>query len=423
MSVDTTGVSPRAADPPDASSPVPVAGVGGQASWCRVADPSGCIGPSYQDLRPLKSVKTQYFPVYDDAVDRLVDLGPHPRPEVAHLLATCAGYAYSEVQTVATILARMGLPRARCRYVAQTVDPMFICSRCVVIQSECRRVVIVCYRGTEPMNLINWLTNADVQPSTAPFRFTDSQVQAFVHGGFYRNVRSTRHEVVNALARAIRGQWVYEPPGGADLVPVPEREELEDRSSPLEAIYITGHSLGGAMAAVLGLMLRTNRDYEAIFRKVRAIYTFGQPMIGDPDLAARCENDEELGSRLIRYIHARDVVPSLPPKPSGEFKHFGQEYRYGAAPWLVGSKAVRRLRLDLLWTAKQGPASRWVRTPATTQLGNAGTFLTSFLPLVARSIRGLKSIPFAYSIEDHAPQKYIDALRPPDVPTEFGDPS
>jgi hypothetical protein len=40
---------------------------------------------------------------------------------VAHVLGTCAGYAYSDTGTVATVMARIGLGDNACVRVAQTV--------------------------------------------------------------------------------------------------------------------------------------------------------------------------------------------------------------------------------------------------------------------------------------------------------------
>ncbi len=57
------------------------------------------------------------FPVYDDQVMRLLAAhvpGGTPGPEsrdaaVAHVLGTCATYAYADPTTVATVMARLGL--------------------------------------------------------------------------------------------------------------------------------------------------------------------------------------------------------------------------------------------------------------------------------------------------------------------------
>src|SRR5207248_397863 len=141
-----------------------------------------------------------------------------------------------------------------------------------------------------------------------------------VHGGFYRNVRATRYEVVGALQRALNGE--------------PVTGEGNRLSHPLEALYITGHSLGAAMAGLMAVMLVTEPAYAEIAAKLRAVYTFGQPMIGSPELAQACDAHPFLGTNVLRYIYRRDVVTHLPPKDSGAFAHFGPEYHYDQQwPW------------------------------------------------------------------------------------------
>ena len=104
--------------------------------------------PSYRQLRPLKPEKTKTFPVYDDLVNTLVAAQKHPDDEIAHVMGTCAGYAYSDGQTVAMIMARLGLEDNNCRMIAEYVDIMFITSTSFLIQSKDGRVVVLCYRGT-----------------------------------------------------------------------------------------------------------------------------------------------------------------------------------------------------------------------------------------------------------------------------------
>src|SRR5205085_6874035 len=203
------------------------------------------------------------------------------------------------------------------------------------------------------------------------------------HEGFCRNVRATRYEVVTALHRALEGK-----PLSGD-----EGQTL----APMEALYITGHSLGAAMAALIAVMLVTDPAYTEIVEKLRAVYTFGQPMIGSPELARACDADAFLENGVIRYIYHRDVIPHLPPKVSGPFSHFGPEYHFDQSwPW------------------------RRQKRP-TEQMGNLLGLVEAPLAFVGRQLRPLRNFPFRYSLDDHAPQHYISRLTPPGTPTEFGD--
>ena len=256
------------------------------------------------------------FPVYDDAAGSL--LAAHGRddssrdPVVAHLLGTCAGYAYADTGTIAMVMGRLGRSDNSCVRVAQTVDPMFIASTAYLVQSRCGRIVVLCYRGTEPGNLFNWLGDADTE--SEPMHL-DAELPR-VHAGFHRNVRATRLAVMHELQQALEGRSLLDPATNVD--------------HPLEALYITGHSLGGAMAVLLALLVVGNTEHRAIAAKLRAVYTFGQPMAVVeplPDLALT------VGRKLFRHITTRDIIPALPPTSWGRFAHFGQEFRYSEGEW------------------------------------------------------------------------------------------
>jgi Lipase (class 3) len=353
--------------------------------------------PSYAQLRPFRGpadVTSPTFPVHADLVETLLRAHVAPTdppawdPVVAHVLATLAGYAYSDAETVATIAARLGLPDNRCAMVEQHVDAMFICSTAFLLQSRCGRVAILSYRGTEPTNFVNWLTDADVNPEKVPWRFGDDPEVHAVHAGFYRNVRATRYAIAERLLLAIEGKPIV-----ADGRP-------EAALGKLEALYVTGHSLGAAMAAMFGIMMETNPAYAAVRSRLRAVYTYGQPMIGDPAFARACA--AAMGRKIFRFIHAHDVVAALPPRISGPFAHFGEE--------------VQLFRgTDGAWKAPQHN-----RTPMG-QVGHLFELPLAASTFLARQLRPLRDLPFQYSLDDHGPQHYIAALTPPGVRTEFGD--
>jgi hypothetical protein len=342
------------------------------------------VAPDYRYLRPLKKPESATFPVYKKLEDILGQATDHPDKVVAHVLATCAGYAYSDASTLAMIMARMGLESNHCREISEVVDGMLICSHAFLVQSSDGRVVILCYRGTEPLNFINWLTSTDVNPETVAIPFADPPVSFQVHGGIYRNVRATRHEVIHALHRALDGRSVR-----AKGKAMPQR---------MESLYITGHSAGAAMAAMMAVMLRTEAAYEPIADKLRAVYTFGQPMIGEPGLAQACDRDDVLHDNVIRYVYGSDVVPQLPPTVSGPFAHFGQELHCGP---------------DSTATPVDHP---------TQQLGNLAGLAIAPMAFITHQLRLFRNLPFHQSWYDHLPHHYITALTPAGVNSEFGDP-
>jgi hypothetical protein len=367
----------------DGTAPRYVRGLPDRTSFVSI---SHCTAPSYDELRPFKPTVTPTFPVYPDLTERMLKADSHPDDTLAHVLAACSGYAYSDCGTVATIMARMGLEECHCLEMSASVDAMFIRSTVFLVQSRDGRVVVVCYRGTEPDNLVNWLTDLDIYPERVPVQFPGGAGEFDVHGGFYRNVRATRVEVVAALGRAMEGSSIR--PGGGRV------------AHACEALYLTGHSLGGALAALLGVMLVTEPEYRPFAERLRGVYTYGQPMVGDPAMARAGDAHPFLGSRVIRYVYGNDVVTRLSPKPAGPFAHFGREYR-----------------------CRAGVEPRhWAPSPRNrTQISNLLELAASPLGFVARQVPWLRKLNLGASFHDHLPHHYIAALTPPGVRTEFGD--
>jgi hypothetical protein len=85
------------------------------------------------------------------------------------------------------------------------------------------------------------------------------------------------------------------------------------------AVTVTGHSLGGALAAILGRYLQ--RDGFG----VRKVVTFGQPKVTNTAGA-----DEFAPLPITRFVHKNDPVPDVPPlmvahDDNWRYTHFGPE--------------------------------------------------------------------------------------------------
>lgn len=315
------------------------------------------------------------FPIHADLPARL--LAAHATaterdPLVAHVLGTLAAYAYADTDTVAAMAGRVGLEGSRCVGIAQTVDAMLVFSTAYVLQSACGRVAIVCYRGTEAATFGNWLGDADVGSE----RMTLGEASLVVHAGFRRNMRATRWGVLEQLRLALEGRSVLAP--------------AQRVGSPLEALYVAGHSLGGAMAVLFALSLVDEPEQRELLARLRAVYTFGQPLVGcepfPPGVAT-------LAQKVYRHVMARDPIPALPPAPWGRLTHLGREYRWEAGEW------------------------RRAETPVA-QLANLREVPRALLGFFARAERRER---LAYAMAEHAPHHYLAALRPPGCVTELGD--
>ena len=369
------------------------------------------IAPPLPTLRPTKPTSSATFPVYHDLEALLAEEEQQPDQQppatVAHTLAVAAGYAYSDAATMSMMLARMGLQDNHCLQVGMSVDAMFIRSTAYLIQSSDGSVVILAYRGTEPTNLVNWLTDADVHPDKIAFPFPRDSKAAdpaksslppdaeavpapsyAVHAGFYRNVRATRFVVIAALERALNRRSVLDDDPESPMPPM---------DKPMTTLYLSGHSLGGAMAALMAVMLSVEPEYKKPFaQSFKGACTYGAPMVGSPEFANACAANTFLDRNVVRYVYRKDLVPHLPPSESDAFKHFGREFRYDRG-WKKSDKPVTQTPGDILGL---------IEAP---------------LGFVASKFRLLRGIPFRFSLNDHGPQHYISAITPINKPNEFGD--
>jgi triacylglycerol lipase len=155
--------------------------------------------------------------------------------------------------------------------------------------AESGDAIIVAFRGTQPNRPMDWFV--DARATRGNWDHTIGQV----HDGFYS---------------ALRKVWGVTLPQGEVL---PKR--LIDRGS--KTIWITGHSLGGALAELCAA--------QAMFVSripVQGVYTFGQPRVGNKDFAAAV--NEKLGSGIYRFVNDRDIVPRVPLFTMG-FCHYGNQ--------------------------------------------------------------------------------------------------
>jgi Lipase (class 3) len=357
----------------------------------------GATGETFDRLRPLRPSKTADFPVYHDLIARLL------RPArfeydatVAHVAAVLAGWSYSAPNVVATMMVRMGLERNRCRYIGLSNSALLISSQAYLIQSECGRVAFLVYRGTNPFQMASWFVDANVSPVIVPV----DEPPATSKGRL-----TDTHVVVAHDKKAMH---------------------------PLEALYVVGHSLGGAMAAMAAFRL-THDDTPGVVdiaKTVRGVYTFGQPMVGNAKWAnlLRQSRYDLMTKGLFRHVYRDDPVPSVPPWQAGPFVHTGIELRS---------------------TEKEDGRQAWQNTGAHQPDDRAReqisleSFLYSFLGFAAQQlpvkelVKGIRTwgrLPLAWveelfgqvlgprcSIYDHLPANYIVTSTPAGELSEFGD--
>ena len=145
-------------------------------------------------------------------------------------------------------------------------------SQCAYVASG-EDVLVVVFRGTDDTE--DWFFNGNLYPR--------QMAEGSLHCGFACAYGTVRTQVL---------------------------EEI--KKTKAKHIWITGHSLGGAMALVCAYDLTVYQG-----NKIDGVITFGQPMIGKPNLATCLQGN--LGDRYAHFINELDAVPQVPPG----YSHFG----------------------------------------------------------------------------------------------------
>lgn len=143
---------------------------------------------------------------------------------------------------------------------------------------------------------------------------TDSQAIAGVRDGAifvaFRGTESARDVLVDVAAVTAEGPFGHAHLGfltAATLLwsEVGRYVHAKLRESPARPVFITGHSLGGAVANLFAAMALQDRF------GVAGLYTFGAPGVGDAEFALGL--DARLPGRHHRVVNDRDCVPLLTP--------------------------------------------------------------------------------------------------------------
>ncbi|MEW9671544.1 lipase family protein [Ammoniphilus sp. 3BR4] len=138
-----------------------------------------------------------------------------------------------------------------------------------IAQSD--KEIIVAFRGTE--NIYDNLMDLDILPVKFPFVPSGgSVVRGFL--SIYSRIRFRLAEILQKL-------------------------------SSRKALFITGHSLGGALATMAALDIAINTKYNNPI-----VYTFASPRTGDQTFASAYNRAIKQSARIVNVL---DLVPYLPP--------------------------------------------------------------------------------------------------------------
>ena len=133
-------------------------------------------------------------------------------------------------------------------------------------------MVLVAFRGTEPENIKDWLTDANALLVPSPM--------GHLHNGFLRAFNTVGPRILNDL-----------------------RSSPDTNGKPL---WLTGHSLGAALSTIMAA------SCSSAGLSIAGHYNFGSPRVGDSSFTTFY--NERCASVTFRFVNNNDIVPRVPPR-------------------------------------------------------------------------------------------------------------
>lgn len=128
---------------------------------------------------------------------------------------------------------------------------------------ESDKMAILAFRGTQKEDPQDVVTDLKAN-------FYQDKNGVKIHDGFYRAFKCVEQEIKSAV------------------------DSLKEYS-----LYVTGHSLGGALALIATRALNSDN--------LAACYTYGSPKVGNEEF------DDDIKPPIYRIVNAYDIVPFSPP--------------------------------------------------------------------------------------------------------------
>jgi hypothetical protein len=166
-------------------------------------------------------------------------------------------------------------------------------SACVVVAGG-RGATFITFAGSDPLKFEDWITN-----------FNAVQSAEGVHTGFQDAIETVWSTIETAMKK---------------------------RSASEQALFFTGHSLGGALAIIAAA--RAALEFKI---QPTVVYTYGSPRTGGAEFFD--EYKPLLGDATFRLIHGNDIVPTVPTVLPGDYRHVGQSIQCPTDGLFDGSQA------------------------------------------------------------------------------------
>ena len=144
--------------------------------------------------------------------------------------------------------------------------------------SKFEKTIVISYRGTETWRQLI------VEGQSIYLFHKDCPNSGKIYSYFYNGVRNSIDNITEELKKWIDSNNTYE-------------------------IIFTGHSLGGALATLLSVLLRNEKVIPDSYMSKVFLFTFGNPRIGNYDFAMA---QALYVKNSFRVVHKKDIVPHIP---------------------------------------------------------------------------------------------------------------
>jgi triacylglycerol lipase len=147
-------------------------------------------------------------------------------------------------------------------------------AQCYVVSNK--NEMVLCFRGTEPTQLSDLGADLNAFPDRG-------QIGGFVHNGFQNELEKLWDQI----------------------------EKIVEAKPEKKPLFITGHSLGGAMATICASRLQ---------KHLKCLYTYGSPRVGSKKFIEKCHFQH------YRHVNNNDAVCTVPFAFLGYRHHTAARY-------------------------------------------------------------------------------------------------
>ena len=222
----------------------------------------------------------------------------------ALILAEASKLVYAPEEAIKQqITQQWGLPKfkfldTRKFFVKETGEYNILDADTQVFIAGNDEAILLCFRGSEK-NLNDWITN---------FKFAKTyKDENWIHRGFWYALDSAWPEITQSI------------------------QAFRDNQ---QSLWVTGHSLGGALATLAAFRLGQIPDLVP-----SGLYTFGQPRVGSRRFVRQFNRRHK--ARTFRLANNNDAVPHVPP--------FLFNYAHGGRFLYFNTQGQLRLRPSLFY--------------------------------------------------------------------------